>query len=106
MQTTQPSTQAATQPSRQRDPFDELLDRKAIAKPFDQGGYNIPLATQMCWHSQNRYGWRALCTKLGSKVVIRRRHLEAWLDARTGLVQEPASKASSVALANASEVKR
>ena len=61
---------------------DDLLDRSEIAaKP-----YRIPVSTQCAWHSRNRYSWRDICIKVGARVLVRRRDLEAWLDSRREVV--------------------
>jgi hypothetical protein len=46
--------------------------------------YLIPVSTQRVWKCTNRYGWRDLTIKLGSKVVYKREAVEAWLADRTG----------------------
>ncbi|MHB1215470.1 MAG: hypothetical protein ACYCY9_10820 [Thiobacillus sp.] len=46
--------------------------------------YGIPASTQRIWKYYNRYGWRDLTIKLGSKVRYERKDLETWLASRKG----------------------
>jgi len=64
----------------QRDP-NELLDREQIARE-----YRIAVPTQALWFAKNRYGWRNVTFKVGSRVLARRRCIEAWLETRRGVV--------------------
>ena len=68
-------TQGAT-----RDPLEQLTRSEIAAE------YKIPVATQCAWFSRNRYGWRDICLRVGARVKVRRRDLEAWLESRRGLV--------------------
>lgn len=49
-----------------------------------ENDYHILVPTQRVWNCTNRYGWRELTIKLGSKVVYRRSAIEAWITSRTG----------------------
>jgi hypothetical protein len=44
--------------------------------------YGIPLATQRVWACHNRYGWKNLVLKVGTRTAYRRSELEAWFDSR------------------------
>lgn len=50
-----------------------------------ESDYKIKVSTQRVWKCQNRYGWRELCIKSGSKVVYKRADIENWLEARKGI---------------------
>ena len=45
--------------------------------------YRLPVSTQAVWRCVNRYGFRDLARKAGSRILYRRSDIEHWLDART-----------------------
>jgi hypothetical protein len=44
--------------------------------------YGIPRATQRVWACHDRYNWKALVLKIGSRTAYRRSELESWLNGR------------------------
>jgi hypothetical protein len=44
--------------------------------------YGIPRETQRVWACHNRYGWKNLVLKVGTRTAYRRSELEAWFDSR------------------------
>lgn len=59
---------------------DEFIDPAVIEREL-----GIKEQTQAIWRSTNRYGWRDLTVKVGSKVRYRRADVERWLESRTGV---------------------
>ncbi|MEW5882091.1 MAG: helix-turn-helix domain-containing protein [Pseudomonadota bacterium] len=51
--------------------------------------YKIKEPTQRSWYASNAFGWRSITYKVGARLMVRRADLEAWLESRKGLVQEP-----------------
>jgi hypothetical protein len=44
--------------------------------------YKIPRATQRVWACHDRYGWKGLVLKIGTRTAYRRSEIEAWLESR------------------------
>lgn len=44
--------------------------------------FKIPKTTQAVWRCVNRYGWRRLTIKRGSRILYARSDLEKWMESR------------------------
>lgn len=65
-----------------------MQQRVSIITPKEvEFQYHIPVTTQRVWKCANRYGWRDLCIKRGSRIVYKRADIENWLESRKGMAQ-------------------
>lgn len=62
---------------------DDLLSFKQVDLEY---GHALPEPTLRNWFRLNKYGFRAICIRLGTRIVVRRRDLETYLDSRKGVL--------------------
>ncbi len=84
---TSPDATKLARPSDDARSANEWLDPLAL-----EADYGIRTSTQSVWRCSNRYGFRDLARKFGSRIRYRRSDIERWLNARTLSASDPAAK--------------